>query len=88
MRACDLLKTSLTPEQQGAVHQILFENTQIFLDARVGIGPLAEAAFYVLERTPLNDQDEFEHMDGAKQLSKRLLRAPQDCVKILEEMWP
>ncbi len=88
MRACDLLKTPLTPEQMGAVHQILFENSRLFLEAQANIGPLAEAAPYIGERTPLNDHDASADIERAKALSKRLVHSPPDCLKILQEMWP
>ncbi len=88
MRCCDLLKTPLTPEQVGAVHQILFESVRLFLDARANIGPLAEVAPYVGDRTPLNDHEMSANTDEARGLSKRLLRDPQNCIKILDEVWP
>ena len=86
MRACGLLKTPLTPEQLGAVHQILFESALLFMEARASIGPLAEETPYTRERTPLNDYYEDEHMEKAKELTKRLLRSPGDCPEILDSM--
>ena len=86
MRACDLLMTPLTPEQKGAVHQILFESALLFMEARGSIGALAEEAPYTRERTPLNDYYEDEHMEKAKELTKRLLRSPGDCPGILDSI--
>ncbi len=88
MRACDLLETPLSPEQLGAVHQILFESVRLFLDARANIGPLAEVTPYVGERAPLNDHEMSSDTEEAKDLSKRLVRDPQNCIRILQEVWP
>src|SRR4051812_35367212 len=86
MRACDLLKTPLAPEQRGAVHQILHESALLFIEAHGSVGPLAEEVAYTRERTPLNDYYEDQHMQKAQELTERLVRTPEDCPEILDSI--
>jgi hypothetical protein len=88
LAACELLQTPLTDDQRVLVSQIIFDALRTLLQAHQEIGPLAASATYSGQRTPLQDQEAFDYIDRAKEISQQLLAEPTRCVQIMERVCP
>ena len=86
LAACELLQTPLTDEQRVFVSQIMFDALRTLFQAQQEIGPLAAATAYSGQRTPLQDQEAFDYIDRAKEISQQLLAEPTRSVQIMERV--
>jgi len=86
LAACNLLQTPLADDQRTLVSQVIFDALRMLLQAQQEIGPLSVSAAYSGQRTPIQDQEAFDHIDLAKELCGQLLADPARCAQILDSI--